>query len=56
MKRSDEELRAWISEWRGWEQRNAPKERNTVAAGMAMGALETLDRLKAWLDGDEDEG
>lgn len=54
MNRSEEDLRAWIFERRYFERRNAPKERNTPASGMTMGALETLDRLEAWLDGDDE--
>jgi len=52
--RSYDALRFWICERREFERRNAPQERNTPASGMTMGALETLDRLEAWLDGDDE--
>lgn len=52
--RSNFEVREWLREREAHERRNAPEERNTPASGMTMGALETLDRLKAWLDGDDE--
>lgn len=48
------EIRAWISERRDHEARNAPERQNTPAAGMTMGALETLDALSAYMNGDDD--
>lgn len=48
------EVQEWADERLAHERRNAPKERNTPAAGMTMGAIETLEALKAWLNGEEE--
>lgn len=47
------EILLWLSERREHERRNAPADSNNVMGGMAMGALETLDALEAWLKGDD---
>lgn len=52
--RSEREIREWAKERRAHEVLGAPADRNTPAAGMTMGALETLDALLAYLDGDDD--
>jgi len=52
--RSEAEVRDWIKERRDHEVRNAPTERNTPASGMTMGAIETLDALIAWLNGEDE--
>lgn len=48
------DVREWITERRASEVRDAPKNQNTPAAGMTMGALEILDALSAYLNGDDD--
>jgi hypothetical protein len=48
------DVREWIAERRASELRDAPTNQNSPAAGMTMGALETLDALLAYLNGDED--
>jgi hypothetical protein len=48
------DIKRWIKEERARELRNAPKEQNTPAAGMTMGAIETLDHLRAFIDGDSE--
>lgn len=51
------EVREWAKSWLEHERRNAPiTERNSVGQGMTLGAIETLERLIAWLDGDEEAG
>lgn len=54
--RSVLDVREWVAERRDHEYRNrpAPEHGNTVASGMAMGAIETLDALTAYLNGDDD--
>lgn len=52
--RTLKDVRDWITERRAGEVRDAPKNQNTPAAGMTMGALETLDALSAYLNGDDD--
>lgn len=53
-KRTTREIRIWAAEREDHELRNAPQERNTPAAGMTMGALETLRALIAYLEGDDE--
>lgn len=49
------DVRKWLTERRDHEVRNAPTaDPNTPASGMTMGALETLDALLAYLNGDDD--
>jgi hypothetical protein len=48
------DVREWIAERQESERRDAPTNQNTPAAGMTMGALETLDALTAYLNGDDD--
>lgn len=50
------EVREWAKSWLQHERQNAPADSNSVAGGMTMGALETLERLLAWLEGDEEAG
>jgi hypothetical protein len=54
--RTEQEIREWATERRESEYRNrpAPEHGNTVASGMTMGALETLDALARYLDGDDE--
>jgi hypothetical protein len=52
--RSLGEIRDWIDERLAHERRNAPTDRSSVGAGMTMGALETLEAEKAWLNGDDE--
>ena len=51
--RSLAEIRNWISERRDHERRNEPSNPNTPAGGMTMGALETLNDLTAFLNGED---
>lgn len=50
------DVRDWATERRDHEYRNrpAPEHSNTVASGMSLGAVETLDALLAYLNGDDD--
>lgn len=52
--RTEAEIREWVAERRDHEKRNEPTNPNTPAGGMTMGALETLDDLKRYLDGDDE--
>ena len=54
MAKTEAEIKAWIVEQREFELRNAPAERNTPAAGMTMGALETLEALENFLSGSDE--
>lgn len=44
----------WVDERLEHERRNAPEDRSSIAAGMTMGALETLEDLKRWLNGEDE--
>lgn len=51
------EVRDWAKSWLEHERGNAQGAvANSVASGMAMGSIETLQRLLDWLDGDEEAG
>lgn len=51
---TEQEVREWLRERKDHERRNAPQDRNSAAAGMTMGALETLEAMERWLEGDEE--
>jgi hypothetical protein len=48
------DVREWIAERKASELRDVPTNQNTPAAGMTMGALETLEALTRYLNGDDD--
>ncbi len=52
--RTEAEIRDWAAERQDFERRSAPENSNTPAGGMAMGALETLDPLLRYLNGDDE--
>lgn len=48
------DIREWLKERETSERANAPITQNTPASGMTMGALETIDALTRYLNGDDD--
>jgi hypothetical protein len=57
--RREFEVRDWIEdelrrERNGWNDAIASGAKNSVGAGAHSGAVETLERLKRFLDGDEE--
>lgn len=54
--RSESEVREWIRNELQVERSclEATTAKNTVGAGMSMGAREVLQRLEGFLDGDEE--
>jgi hypothetical protein len=48
------DVREWIAERKASERKDAPTDQHTPAFGMTMGALETLDALSRYLNGDDD--
>jgi hypothetical protein len=59
MRVSERDLRDWISdelhrERNGYKDSVAVGAQNSVGAGMFSGAIEVLERLERFLDGDEE--
>ena len=48
------DVRDWLKERRASEVSDAPTDQSTAAYSMTLGAIETIDALTAYLDGDDD--